>query len=820
MPARMNATVCKTRLLLYARSATHVLHISSPFRMSMDRESPQYTPADFAPGRPVRRSEDETLVRGRGRYTDDLRLDGQAYAAIVRSMHAHGIIRAIDTAAARAMPGVLAVYTGDDLLAAGVKPMPFRHALKNRDGSPMRFVERSVLARDKVRYVGDPVVCIVAATAVAAKDAAEAVVIDIEPLPAVTSASAAAAPGAPLVYDDVPGNVVLDFHFGDSAKVAAAFASAAHVTRLALTNNRLVAAAMEPRSVVASFDKAAGRYTARLPAQGVMGMRGHIAGALGVAPDKVRVLTGNVGGSFGMKAGVYPEYVCALVAARDLGRPVKWTDERSSAFLSDNHGRDHERVCELALAADGTFLAIRITGHANLGAGVAHFGPMPSCINAVKNSIGVYRTPLLEVATLCVLTNTSPVGPYRGAGRPESNYFLERLIDAAAREMGIDRLALRRRNHIRPSQIPYVAPSEQPYVSGFFPAVFKRAVGAADWSGFATRRRDSKKRGLLRGIGIGSYLEATAAASPESGSIRFEPDGTVTLLTGTLDQGQGHAAPFAQVLAGQLGIPFAAIRLFQGDSDALLAGGGTGGSRSIMASSTAIVAAAKAVIANGRKIATAVLEVAESDIEFADGRFVIAGTDRAIGLMELAAQLRDGLALPEGMPRTLDAGIVIDGVPSTFPNGCHVAEVEVDPATGFVQVARYTSVNDFGTIINPLLVDGQLQGGIVQGLGQILHERVVYDSDGQLLTGSFVDYGLPRAGDIPDLVGITQAAPAATNPLGVKGCGEAGCAGALVAVVNAIVDALAPLGITHVDLPVTPERLWRLIRDAETSHAA
>jgi carbon-monoxide dehydrogenase large subunit len=769
-------------------------------------------------GRAELRREDPTLVRGLGRYTDDIALPGMAYAAMTRSPHAHGIIRAVDVAAARAMPGVIAVYTGADFV--DYAPLPCRMPLNGRDGRPILVPDRPTLAADRVRFVGDAVACVIAETAAQARDAAEAVGLDVEPLPAVTRASAAAQTDAPQLFEDVPANMALDYHFGDGDAVAAAFAAAAHVTRLELANNRLVPTPLEPRVALGEFDPKNDRFTLHVPSQGVMGMRAQLAVVLKAAPERVRVVTTQVGGSFGMKASLFPEYVCVLHAARALGRPVKWTDDRAGAFLTDTHGRDGEWVGELALDARGRFLAVRATGYANLGAAVGMVGAVPSALNIGKNLVGPYRTPLVEVTSRCMLTNTTPVGAYRGAGRPEGNYILERLIDTAAREMGIDRLTLRRRNHVRPSELPYRAPSDLTYDSGDYPAVFARALELADVDGFATRKRASRKAGRLRGLGIGSYLEATAPATPESGAVRFDADGGVTLLTGTLDYGQGHGAPFAQVLASRLGIPVARIRLVQGDSDLLVAGGGTGGSRSIMASGAAIVAAADMVVANGRQIAAAMLEAAADDIEFAAGRFTITGTDRGIGLLDLAERLRAGAALPEGVPRSLDAGTVIDGMPSTFPNGCHVAEVEIDPDTGRASVTRYTSVNDFGTVVNPMIVAGQLHGGIVQGLGQVFHERVVYDDDGQLLTGSLMDYALPRAEDVPDLVGALMEKPATTNPLGAKGCGEAGCAGALVAVVNAVVDALAEYGITHVDMPVTAEGLWRLIHDARTRKAA
>jgi aerobic carbon-monoxide dehydrogenase large subunit len=768
----------------------------------------------FGIGQPVPRTEDPVLVRGRGTYSDDVNLDGQAYAAVVRSRHAHGVIKGIDTALARAMPGVIAIYTGEDLEAAGWGPLKCAVPLKNRDGTPMRKPPRPALATDKVRYVGDPVACVVAETATAARDAAEAVEVDVEPLPAVTLASEAMKPGAPLVFDDVPGNVALDWHFGDADKVEEAFARAAHVTRLTMRNTRLVVNAMEPRAAVAAWEEADERYIFHVGCQGVFGLRAGLADIFNVPPAKVRVLTKHVGGSFGMKAQPYPEYVCLLHAARQLKRPVKWTDDRSGSFLSDSHGRDHEKVGELALDADGRFLAIRLTGTGNMGAWLGAVAPLPSTLNAVKNMVSIYRTPLIEVSTQCVFTNTTMVTAYRGAGRPEGNYFMERLIDTAAREMDIDRLELRRRNHLSPADIPYAAASDQTYDSGDFPAVFRHALELADWDGFEARKRDSRKRGKLRGIAVGSYLEVTAPPNKEMAGIRFEADGTVTFITGTLDYGQGHATPFAQILSSRLGVPFDRIRLLQGDSDELIAGGGTGGSRSAAASGMAMVDAVGKVVEQGRQVASHVLEAAAADIEFANGRFTIAGTDRSIGVLELAARLRSGLALPDGMPATLDVKLASDPVPSAFPNGCHVAEVEIDPETGVVEVVKYTSANDFGTVINPMLVEGQLHGGLVQGIGQVLMENVVYSGDGQPVTGSFMDYAMPRAGDMPGFVTGYHPVPAITNPLGVKGCGEAGCAGAMVAVPNAIIDALSEYGIRHIEMPVTAEKVWRAIKAA------
>ncbi len=771
----------------------------------------------FAIGQSVPRSEDPMLLRGEGRYTDDVNLPGQAYAVMVRSRNGHGVIRAIDADAARKMPGVLAVYTATDL--EGYGPLKCAFPLKNRDGSPMKKPWRGALAKDKVRYVGDPVACVIAETVLAAKDAAEAVEIEIDPLTAVVSAEEAVRDGAPLLYEDVPGNVPLDFHFGDTVAVEAAFAAAAHVTRVKLVNSRVVVNAMEPRAALAAYD--GGRFTLYVGSQGVTGMRAQVSDALGVDAKAVHILTGQVGGSFGMKGVLFPEYVCVLHGARALGRPVKWTDERSGSFFSDSHGRDQDFIGELALAEDGAFLAGRFTGFADMGAFLSPMGPIPGTLNIVKNVQGMYRTPLIEVSSKCVFTNTSQIGPYRGAGRPEGNYFIERLIDAAAAEMGVDRLALRRRNQIRPQELPYRTASEVTYDSGDFTALTKQAIELADGKGFARRKRESARRGKLRGLGIGNFLEVTAPPSKELADIAFNTDGTVTLATGTMDFGMGHATPFAQVLSEKLGIPFEKISLVQGDSDRLAMGGGSGGSKSIMHSGTAIVEAAAMVVEKGKAIASYVLEAAVSDIEFGHGRFVIAGTDRSVSIMELAQTLRNGGAkLPADAPQSLDVSHISNGPgAATFPNGCHVAEVEIDPETGVAEVVKYTCVNDFGTVVNPLIVAGQLHGGVVQGIGQALMEMTVYDGDGQLLTGSFMDYAMPRATDVPPFVLAEHPTPAKTNPLGVKGCGEAGCAGSLTSVMNAVLDALADRGIRHLDMPLTPFRIWQALHDANGSGA-
>ena len=763
----------------------------------------------FGIGQPVPRREDPTLLRGQGRYTDDLVLPNQAWCVMVRSQVAHGTIEGIDTAEARAMPGVLGVWTGADLDAAGYGPLKTLIPVPNRDGTPMKMPVRHSLATGKVRFVGDPVACVVAETLAQAKDAAEAVVVDIDSLPAVTDSREAARPGAPLVFDDAPGNVCVDYHYGDAARVAEAFAGAAHVTRLRLVSNRIVVCAMEPRSAIGHYDAASDRYTLHAGSQGVFGLKHQMADLLGIEPRQMRVLTGNVGGSFGMKGSPFPEYAGLFHASKLLGRPVKWTDERSGSFLSDQHGRDHDFDGELALDRVGNILAVRLTGYANVGAYLANVGPLMGSMGVTRNLAAIYRTPLIEVATKVMFTHTSPVGAYRGAGRPEANYFMERLIDTAAREMGLDSLDLRRRNHIRPDEMPYKTASGTTYDSGEFTALLDKALAFADVAGFAARKAESEKRGKLRGLGVGDYLEVTAPPMKEMGGLRFEPNGDVTIITGTLDYGQGHWSAFAQVLTDKLGVPFERIKLVQGDSDLLIAGGGTGGSKSIMASGAAIVEASDKVIDKGRQIAGVVLEASAADIAFKAGRFAIVGTDRGIGIMELAERLRSGLELPEGVPGTLDVSHVHEAAPSAFPNGAHVAEVEIDPETGTVEVVKYTMVNDFGTVINPLLVAGQSHGGVVQGIGQALFEHVVYSEDGQLLSGSFTDYALPRADDVPSFAMDFHSVPARTNLLGAKGCGEAGCAGSLPSVMNAIVDAL---GGRHVDMPATPQRVWEALQ--------
>ena len=766
----------------------------------------------FAVGQPVSRLEDPMLLRGDGCYTDDLSLDGQAYAYVLRSPYAHGAIRSLDVSGAKAAPGVLAVLTIADLEEAGVNPLFCRVRLKNRDGTPMIRPDRPCLAKDKVRYRGEAVAVVVAESLAQAKDASERIELDVEVLPAVTDAREALRDGAPQLHDEAASNLGIDWEFGDGAEADRQFAAAHHVTRLTLRNNRVVIAPLEPRAAVGEYDPQTQRYTLHVPTQGVYGFTTELAEiVLGIPREQLRIQTYRVGGSFGMKSAPYPEYAPVLVAARLLGRPVKWCDERSDSFLSDQHGRDGWAEASLALDKEGHILAARVTSYGNAGAYFSAVGPHMYTNNIQRNFPGLYRLPLLHARSYGVFTNTTPIGAYRGAGRPEAVYYMERLIETAAREMGIDRVDLRRRNMLRPEELPYKTVFGMVYDSGDFPAVMDKALFAADWEGFEARRQESAARAKLRGLGIATYLEATGAPGREMGRIRFEEDGSITMVTGSLDYGQGHAVAFAQIVGSKLGIPLDRFRLIQGDSDELIAGQGTGGSKTLISGGTIMLHTAEKVIENGRLIASHVLEAAPADITFEQGQFTIAGTDRSILIMELAEHVRQGL--PEDLPQRLDAEIVEDPPPSAFPNGCHIAEVEIDPETGVVRVDRYTIVDDFGNLVNPMLVEGQVHGGVAQGVGQALMEDSLYDADGQLIAGSFMDYAMPRADTLPSFSFAAHPVPATTNPLGAKGCGEAGCSGSIPAIMNAVVDVLAgETGATHFDMPAKPERVWAALR--------
>lgn len=756
------------------------------------------------------RPEDRRLVTGQGRFTDDIDVSGQAWAVMVRSTYAHGELREIATDAARKMPGVLAIVTGRDLLEAGYGTFGCKLPLRNEDGTPLLVPERPILPTDRVRYVGETVALVVAESLAAARAAAEMVEPDVDPLSAVVKIDDAAGPAAPRIHDIVPANTPLQWAHGDADAVDTAFAQAAHVTSIDLDISRIAPSALEPRAALAQVDPESGRLTLQVGCQGVFGLRNGLAEVMNLEPEQLRVLSEDVGGSFGSKGAPYPEYAALLHAARIVGRPVKWRDERSESLLADNHGRSSQVAAELAMDAGGRFLAMRVRLLGDLGAWLTPMGPNFHTVNIVKNVPGPYRTPLLRVESRCVFTNRTPIGPYRGAGRPEGVYIRERLIDAAARDTGIDPIELRRRNVIPPEALPFEAPSGQIYDSGEFETVLDKAVALADWDGFEARRAASAARGLLRGRGIGLYLEVTAPVGKEMGGLRFGADGRVTIITGTKNYGQGHHATFAQIVAETLGLPFGKIDLVQGDSDELLIGGGSGGSRSTMASGSALLRAADVVIDKARAIAGHRLEVASEDLEFIDGSFQVAGTDRAIGLDEIVNLTLCG-DVPSDLPQSLDSELVIDTPPSAFPNGAHICEVEIDPQTGSIQVDRYAVVDDFGTIVNPMLVEGQVHGGIVQGIGQAFLEGMVYDPDGQPLTGSFLDYGLPHADEVPDITLAFHPVPARTNPLGAKGCGEAGVTGALPALMNAVADALVRAGADPIDMPATPERVWRAL---------
>jgi carbon-monoxide dehydrogenase large subunit len=765
--------------------------------------------AKFGIGQPVRRLEDRRLITGQGRYTDDISLPGEAQLVVVRSPHPHARIRAVRTDAAKAAPGVLAVMTAADMEAAGDNAIPCLVPMTNRDGSEAPLPKHPILVRDKARYVGDNVAFVVAETKAQARDAAELVEVDYEPLGAVADTGGALAAGTPPVHDECPGNLAYDWHYGDAAAADAAFAKARHVTRLELINNRLVCNPMEPRAAVAEWDAAAGSVTVHTCTQGPWAFRDTIASNLRLPADKVRVVTADVGGGFGMKAMFYPEYTMVAVAARKLGRPVKWTSERSEAFLSDSQGRDHVTTAELAFDERNRITAMRVTTVANMGAYYYLFAPYIPTGAALKVLPGVYDIPALSYGVKAVFTNTVPVDAYRGAGRPESIYCMERLIEQAAHELDVDVLELRRLNFVKPEQMPYKSSAGELYDSGEFARVMDACLAKADWAGVPVRKTKSAAGGKLRGIGMCYYIESTMGDQTEHAGVRFDDDGGVSVLVGTQSNGQGHETAYAQVLHVRLGVPFEKVRIVQGDTARIKSGGGTGGSRSLTAQWTAMNDASDMVIDKGKAYAAQVFEAAKADIAFDEGVFAVAGTDRRIGIMDLARKAKT-MTVP-GVEGGLDADASSEVKAWTFPNGCHIAEVEIDPDTGIVEVDRYNIVDDFGVILNPLLVEGQVHGGVVQGIGQALHESTVYDVGGQLLSGSFMDYCMPRADDMPMFDFSTLEVPCRNNPMGIKGCGEAGSVGSPAAVINAIIDALQPYGVKAVDMPATPERIWGLI---------
>ena len=772
----------------------------------------------FGLAQPVRRVEDPRLLKGDGQYTDDITLPNMLWGAVLRSPHAAATLGAIDTAPALALPGVGAIYTGADLAADGIGNLPCAIPLNNRDGSPRFDPPHPVLAQGAVRHVGDPVAFVVAETQKAARDGAEAIEVDYAMLPSVTDLAATMDPGEPAVWPDAasPGaanNVCFDWETGDKALTDALFAEAAHVTRLTVVNNRIVVNSLEARAALADYQD--GRWTLHTNTQGGWVIKSLLGKAVfGVPEEAFRVVTPDVGGGFGMKLFLYAEHALTCYAARKLGRPVKWTSERSEAFLSDTQGRDNITRGELALDADGRFLAMRSRNVANMGAYLSTFAPMIPTMAGTKVLASVYGFQAIHVNVLGVFTNTVPVDAYRGAGRPESNYLVERLIDAAAHEIGMDRVAIRRLNMVKPDAMPYRTAMKQTYDSGDFGRVLDAALDKADWVGFEARRAASAARGLRRGIGLSYYLEATGGAPTERAEIRFAEDGFVDVFVGTQSSGQGHETAYVMLTADRLGIDGDKIRIRQGDTDAIPTGGGTGGARSLYSEGQAILATSATVIERGKQAASEALEAAVADIEFAAGRFAIAGTDRGLDIISLAATQRQRAA--RGEPATtLDAAEVARIESHTFPNGCHVAEVEIDPDTGMIAVLRYVVCDDVGRAINPLIVRGQVHGGVAQGYGQAVLERTAYDpASGQLLSGSLMDYALPRAADLPDIEVDLIEVPCGTNPLGVKGAGEAGAVGSPPAVINAIVDALASAGVTAIDMPATPEKVWQALQAA------
>ena len=769
----------------------------------------------FGIGQPVTRFEDGRLLRGRGRYLDDVNLPGQAHMVVVRSIHAHARIGGIDVAGARARPGVLAVFTGADV-GEDLGTMRMTLSRRRPDGTPMFAPPHRGLARDRARYVGDPLALVVAETRAQAEDAAEHVRVDYEPLPAVTDTAEAARPGAPAVWDECPDNVSNVHEAGDRAAADAALARAHRVVRGRYVITRVHAQYLEPRGALGAWDPMEERYTLHADVQYPHRVRSALAtNILRVPEHRIRVVAGDVGGGFGTKGWQYPEHRLVLWAARRLGRPVKWTCERREAIPADEHARDNVTEAELGLDADGRFVGLRVRTLANVGAYVSSDRNLLATFSNVATLVGVYTIPAAHVQVTCVLSHTNPTAPYRGAGRPEATYVIERLIDDAARELGLDAVELRRRNVIPAARMPYRTPLGTTYDCGDFAGGMDKALKLADVAGFPARREAARVRGRLRGLGVANAIERAAGPQPEFAEIRFAPSGAVTIFLGTKNQGQGHETTFKQILHERLGLDPGAVRFVDGDTDQVGFGMGSMGSRSTVIGGTALWVAADKVVAKGRKIAARLLEAAEADVAFVDGRFRVVGTDRALTLTEVARAAFQPARLPPGLEPGLYETGTFSPPSDTWPNGCHVCEVEVDPDTGRVELARYTIVDDVGTVINPLTLKGQIQGGIAQGVGQALMEQVVYEREsGQLLTGSFMEYAMPRADDFCDIVIDSNPVPTTLNPLGAKGAGEAGTVGALPAVLNAVLDALAPAGVRSLDMPASPERVWRAIRGA------
>ncbi|HEX3708532.1 MAG TPA: xanthine dehydrogenase family protein molybdopterin-binding subunit [Pseudolabrys sp.] len=764
---------------------------------------------EFAIGQGVSRFEDPRLVRGEGRYTDDVQIPGMAYGVVLRSPHGHATIKSIDVKAAKAAPGVLAVITGADWKAAGLGDLQTHGGLKRRDGSPMFKPRYPVLAEDRVRWVGDPVAFIVADTQALAQDAAELVQVDYEELPAIVSTADATKPGAVRVYDECPDNISFVMPIGDKAATDAAFAQAAHVVKGRFVVNRVTAVTMEPRGAVGHFTPGDGRYTIHTATQRPHGFRGDLAQILKVHETAVHVVTGDTGGSFGMKTPIFNEIPLVCYASKLTGRPVKWISTRTEAFLSDAQGRDNVTDAELALDKDGRFLALRVKTVAAIGAYLQN--NMPATFLNAGTLAGTYRTPAIFLDASGVFTNTNPVRPYRGNGRPEAAFVIERIVELAARELNIDSVELRRRNYISPKDMPFKTGLTFTYDCGEFERNMDMAMELADFAGFEKRRKDSRKQGKLRGIGLSNTIERAAAPGTEGAEVRFDKSGGVTMFAGSNSQGQGHETVFKQIVADRLGIHPDDIRYVQGDTDQVSYGEGTGGSRSATMGGSAFAKATDKVIEKATGIAAHALQVDPADVKFSDGVFSSSKTNRTLSIKEVAADAQMPAKIPPDMEPGLAASAVHTTPVNNYPNGCHICEVEIDMETGETIVARYNVVDDVGTVLNPLLLHGQIHGGVAQGVGQALMEDIQFDSSGQLVTASFMDYAMPHAHHLSDIHVEANPVPTTTNPLGTKGAGEAGCVGALPAVTNAVVDALAEFGIKHIEMPATPERVWRAI---------
>ena len=766
---------------------------------------------EFAIGQSVPRFEDPRLVKGGGRYVGDMVLPGMAYGYVLRSPHAHARIRSIDTAKAKAAPGVLAVLTGADWQAAGWGDLPVPGGLTRRDGSVFK-PPYPALVKDLVRWVGDYVAFVVAETLHQAMDAAELVAIDYEPLPAIVSTAEANAPGAPKVWEGCADNIGFVQLFGDKAATDAAIAKADHVVKHKFVINRVTAASMEPRGALGDYNAAEDRYTIYTTLQRVHPYRSELSPVLKVPESKIRVVAGDIGGSFGMKSAVYNEVALVLLASKVTGRPVKWMSTRSEAFLCDAQARDNITEAELALDKRGHFLAMRVKVTAAIGSYLQT--GMQAFTGNIGTLAGVYRIPAMHADVTAVFTHTNPVRPYRGNGRPEAAYVIERMVDLAADELDMDPAELRRKNYIAPDAMPFKTALTFTYDNGEFEKGMDLALKLADVAGFDKRRSESRKHGKLRGLGISNTIERAAAGGFEAAEIRFDKSGTATLFAGSVTQGQGHETIFKQIMCDRLGMSPDDVHYVQGDTDQVFLGEGTGGSRSATLGGSAVDIAAERITTKAAQIAAHALKVDVADINFAEGVFSSPKTNRTLTIKEVAKEALDPAKLPKGMDVGLDATATYVAPVQNFPNGCHICELEIDPETGAVEIVRYSVVDDVGTVLNPLLLKGQIVGGVAQGVGQILMEDIQFDSDGQILTGSFMDYAMPRATDLSGVEVKSNPVPTKTNPLGVKGAGEAGCVGAMPAVANALVDALSHLGIRHVEMPATPERLWRAISQA------